>query len=296
MRVERAPRPRLVFEGRIQPRYWKGSPGEQSKGRSVFGFDRWVWRGTQARPEQSPWRPRPRAPQLVLPHRSIQEDEGRECRHKRHRQRFRRPIFRKRRRLDPGPQYVRSSSGSVVIRPLERLVGRQSALPTPVFLLTHHARPPLTMEGGTIFHFVTDGPESALEKAKEEVDGTDKDVRIGGGVATVRQYLIAGLIDEMHFAIAPVLLGEGEALFSGINLPKLGFTPVISSLEKMQRISFSRGDNRDQEGSPQFVQSGRARPLHRAICPTPYSEGHAHESERGLPLTMLFSYAALCCR
>ena len=113
---------------------------------------------------------------------------------------------------------------------------------TPVFVLTHHARPPLTMEGGTIFHFVTDGPESALEKAKEEVDGTDKDVRIGGGVATVRQYLIAGQIDEMHLAMAPVLLGEGEALFSGINLPKLGFTPVkIIPGENATHIIFKRG-------------------------------------------------------
>jgi dihydrofolate reductase len=97
---------------------------------------------------------------------------------------------------------------------------------TPVFVLTHHPRSPLTMEGGTTFHFVTDGPESALKQAKEAVDGTDKDVRIGGGVATIRQYLIAGQIDEMHVAMPPVLLGEGEALFSGINLARLGFTPV----------------------------------------------------------------------
>ncbi len=94
----------------------------------------------------------------------------------------------------------------------------------PVFVLTHHARAPLTMEGGTIFYFVTDGPESALQQAKEAAKG--KDVRIGGGVDTIRQYLIAGQIDEMHLAISPVLLGEGEALFSGINLAQLGFTPV----------------------------------------------------------------------
>jgi dihydrofolate reductase len=95
---------------------------------------------------------------------------------------------------------------------------------TPVFVLTHHARAPLTMEGGTTFHFVTDGLESALRQAKDAAK--DKDVRIGGGVSVIRQYLSAGQIDEMHFALSPVLLGEGEALFSGINLAQLGFTPV----------------------------------------------------------------------
>jgi len=96
---------------------------------------------------------------------------------------------------------------------------------TPVFVLTHHARPPLSMEGGTTFHFVTDGLESALKQAKEAARGRNKDVRIGGGVSVIRQYLLAGQIDEMHLALSPVLLGEGENLFSGINLPKLGFTP-----------------------------------------------------------------------
>jgi dihydrofolate reductase len=94
---------------------------------------------------------------------------------------------------------------------------------TPVFVLTHHARAPLTMEGGTTFHFVTDGLESALRQAKDAAK--DKDVRIGGGVSVIRQYLSAGQIDEMHFALSPVLLGEGEALFSGINLAQLGFAP-----------------------------------------------------------------------
>jgi dihydrofolate reductase len=94
---------------------------------------------------------------------------------------------------------------------------------THVFVLTHHARPPLTMEGGTTFHFVTDGTESALNKAQKAAKG--KDVRIGGGVSVIRQYLTANRIDEMHLAISPVLLGEGEHLFSGINLHKLGFTP-----------------------------------------------------------------------
>jgi dihydrofolate reductase len=92
----------------------------------------------------------------------------------------------------------------------------------PVFVLTHHARSPLVMEGGTTFHFVTEGPESALKKAKEAANG--KDVRIGGGVSVIRQYLIAGEIDEVHLAISPVFLGEGEHLFSGINLAQLGFS------------------------------------------------------------------------
>jgi len=79
------------------------------------------------------------------------------------------------------------------------------------------------MEGGTTFHFVTDGPESALKKAKEAAKG--KDVRIGGGVSVIRQCLLAKQIDEMHLALSPILLGEGEHLFSGINLPNLGFAP-----------------------------------------------------------------------
>ena len=95
---------------------------------------------------------------------------------------------------------------------------------TPVFVLTHHARPPLAMEGGTTFYFVTDGPESALRRAKEAADR--KDVRIGGGVSTIRHYLTAGEVDEMHIAISPVFLGEGEHLFAGINLAELGYTTL----------------------------------------------------------------------
>ncbi len=95
---------------------------------------------------------------------------------------------------------------------------------TPVFVLTHHARPALVMEGGTTFHFVTDGLESALKKAKEAARG--KDVRVGGGVSVIRQYLMAGQIDEMDLAVSAVLLGEGENLFSGINLARLGFSSV----------------------------------------------------------------------
>jgi dihydrofolate reductase len=95
---------------------------------------------------------------------------------------------------------------------------------TPVFVLTHYARPPLKMEGGTTFHFVTDGPQAALRSAREVAKG--KDIRIGGGISAIRQFLNANLIDEMHLTLSPVLLGEGEHLFSGINLPKLGFAPV----------------------------------------------------------------------
>ena len=86
----------------------------------------------------------------------------------------------------------------------------------PVFVLTHHARAPLAMEGGTTFHFVTDGVDAALKQAKDAAGG--KDVRIGGGVSVIRQYLLAGQIDEMHLAVSPVLLGDGENLFSGIDL------------------------------------------------------------------------------
>jgi dihydrofolate reductase len=92
---------------------------------------------------------------------------------------------------------------------------------TPAFVLTHHDRPPITMEGGTTFHFVTGGIEAALAQARAAAG--DKDVRLGGGVATVRQYLAAGLIDELHLAIAPVLLGSGEHLFAGIDAAGLGY-------------------------------------------------------------------------
>jgi dihydrofolate reductase len=92
----------------------------------------------------------------------------------------------------------------------------------PVFVLTHYARAPLTMNGGTTFHFVTDGIDSALAQARQAAAG--KDIRIGGGVSTIRQYLLAGHIDELHLAQSPVLLGEGENLFSGIDLPSLGYT------------------------------------------------------------------------
>ncbi|TPL57172.1 dihydrofolate reductase [Mesorhizobium sp. B2-4-2] len=91
----------------------------------------------------------------------------------------------------------------------------------PVFVLTHHAREPIVMEGGTTFYFIRDGIHSALEQARAAANGSD--VRVGGGVATIRQYLQERLIDEMHLAISPVLLGSGEHLFAGIDMPKLGY-------------------------------------------------------------------------
>jgi dihydrofolate reductase len=92
---------------------------------------------------------------------------------------------------------------------------------TPVFVLTHHPRPPLAMKGGTEFRFVTGGIDEALERAKEAAG--DQDVRVGGGVSTIRQFLRAGLIDELHLVTRPLLLGSGEPLYAGIDLPALGY-------------------------------------------------------------------------
>jgi dihydrofolate reductase len=92
---------------------------------------------------------------------------------------------------------------------------------TPVFVLTHHPRASISMEGGTVFHFVTDGIHAALARATEAANGHE--VRLGGGVATIRQYLRSGLIDEMHLAVSPVLLGSGEHLLAGIDAPQLGY-------------------------------------------------------------------------
>ena len=91
----------------------------------------------------------------------------------------------------------------------------------PVFVLTHHLRESITMEGGTVFHFVTDGIHKALQRAQEAANGLD--VRLGGGVATIQQYLRAGLVDELHIAVSPVLLGAGERLFDGVDMLALGY-------------------------------------------------------------------------
>jgi dihydrofolate reductase len=92
---------------------------------------------------------------------------------------------------------------------------------TQVFVLTHHPRAPIQMDGGTTFHFVTEGIHAALKRAREAAGGLD--VRLGGGPATIRQYLQAGLVDELHLAISPVILGSGENLFAGLDLAKLGY-------------------------------------------------------------------------
>lgn len=96
----------------------------------------------------------------------------------------------------------------------------------PTFILTNHKREPIEMEGGTTFHFITDGINSALEKAFDSANG--KDVRLGGGVNTIRQYLKAQLIDELHLVVSPVILGSGENLFSNLNLRSLGYKCVKS--------------------------------------------------------------------
>lgn len=97
----------------------------------------------------------------------------------------------------------------------------------PTYILTHHAREPIVMEGGTTFYFVTDGIHAALERARDAAGA--RDVKIGGGVSTVRQYLQGGLIDDLHLAFSPVLLGRGEALFEGLDLPTLGYRVTQST-------------------------------------------------------------------
>jgi dihydrofolate reductase len=106
----------------------------------------------------------------------------------------------------------------------------------PVFVLTHHARAPVTMQGGTIFHFVTGGIHEALQRAREAARG--RDIRIGGGVSVVRQYLQAGLVDEMHLVVSPTPLGQGESLLAGIDLPQLGFrcTEHVGSKEALHVV------------------------------------------------------------
>jgi dihydrofolate reductase len=99
--------------------------------------------------------------------------------------------------------------------------GEEPPYHVPAFVLTHHPRRSIEMKGGTTFHFVVDGIHSALQRAKE--DARNKDVRIGGGVATIQQYLRARLIDELHLAFRPVFMGSGENLFAGIDLTELGY-------------------------------------------------------------------------
>lgn len=111
---------------------------------------------------------------------------------------------------------------------------------TPVFVLTHHPRPPIEMEGGTTFHFVTDGIHAALQAARAAAKG--KDVRLGGGVATLRQYLREALVDRIHLAFSPVLLGSGESLFQGLDLHALGYRCVEHvGTEAATHVMFRKG-------------------------------------------------------
>jgi len=118
----------------------------------------------------------------------------------------------------------------------------------PVFVLTNHPRAPLTMTGGTTFHFVTEGIQTALLRAQEAAEG--KDVRLGGGAATIRQYLTLGLIDELHLAIVPVLLGGGEPLLAGIDLVRLGYTCTEhAATDHATHVVLTKGQR--AEGQPQ---------------------------------------------
>jgi len=99
--------------------------------------------------------------------------------------------------------------------------GQNPPYHTPVFVLTHYSRAPISMAGGTTFHFVTDGIHAAVDRASAAANG--KDIRIGGGVATIQQFLRAGLIDYLHLTISPILLGSGEQLFANIDMLKLGY-------------------------------------------------------------------------
>jgi dihydrofolate reductase len=118
--------------------------------------------------------------------------------------------------------------------------GKNPPYHTPVFVLTHHPRPSVEMEGGTTFHFVTDGIHAALQRATEAANG--KDIRLGGGVSVIRQYLQAGLIDEMHLTISPILLGAGEHLLGGIDTLALGYecTESVTTAKAMHFVLTKR--------------------------------------------------------
>jgi dihydrofolate reductase len=117
--------------------------------------------------------------------------------------------------------------------------GEEPPYHCPVFVLTHHERAPIEMKGGTVFNFVTGGAEEALSLAKAAAG--ERDIRIGGGVETIRQYLVAGALDEVHLAVSPVVLGQGEALFSGLDLPALGYAVTEHAQgEKAMHIVLTR--------------------------------------------------------
>jgi dihydrofolate reductase len=126
--------------------------------------------------------------------------------------------------------------------------GEEPPYHTPVFVLTHYRRPPLRMAGGTEFRFVTDGIHSALRQATEAAGG--RDIRLGGGVSTIREYLRAGLIDQLHFAVRPVLLGTGEALLTGLDLPSLGYECVEHIAGERAMHVMLRKATRDTSSAP----------------------------------------------
>lgn len=121
--------------------------------------------------------------------------------------------------------------------------GEEPPYHVPVFVLTHHKRAPIQMQGGTVFHFVTDGIESALKQTKAAAG--NRDVRLGGGVETIREYLQAGLIDELHLVISPVLMGSGEHLWDGIDMHALGYecTKHVAGERAMHVYLRKRGDS-----------------------------------------------------
>ena len=124
--------------------------------------------------------------------------------------------------------------------------GEEPPYRCPVFVLTHHPRPSLEMKGGTVFHFETGGIEAALKRAREAAG--DRDIRIGGGAETIRQYLKAGLIDEMHIAVSPVLLGGGEPFWSGLDLPAPGYEVIESTAgERATHLRIGRLDGRRKD-------------------------------------------------
>jgi dihydrofolate reductase len=117
--------------------------------------------------------------------------------------------------------------------------GKNPPYHVPTFILTHHPRESIEMEGGTVFHFVTGGIQAALERAREAAG--DRDIRVGGGVSTIREFLQAGLIDEIHLAISPIVLGSGEHLLTGIDLPRLGYRCVEqASSPRAMHVVFAR--------------------------------------------------------
>ena len=195
--------------------------------RGVFGVPGRVRRGPGTESSVSSGKAREGAPQLVLRNEDIQGHVRRGRRLGGRGRDLCPPLDGRLRCLHPWPEHVRSVRGEWPDDSWKGWWGDNPPYHAPTFVLTHHAREPIIMEGGTTFHFVTDGIHAALERARDAAGA--RDVKIGGGVSTVRQYLQAGLIDELHFALSPVLLGRGEAMFEGLDLPALGYRVMEST-------------------------------------------------------------------